>query len=140
MSRASSLERKATIPAADSSVTHFVVSAWGIAARFAGVSSVLGSIALTRTPRSRTSAAAACARATTAAFDAAYAAAPALVHGSTAARDPTTTTLPRPPATIGGSRARRPRYTVSTLAVIIVRQTSSVSSSYMGRPPRQAPA
>ena len=50
MSRAASLRRNATTPAADSSETHRAGSALGMAARFAGVSIVLGRMALTRTP------------------------------------------------------------------------------------------
>src|SRR5580693_4900538 len=102
MSRASSLRRNATTPAAEGRLTHFAGSTLGIAARFAGVSIVLGRTALTRTPADSTSAATACASATTAAFDAAYAADPALVAGSTAAREPMTTMLPCFFATIGG--------------------------------------
>src|ERR1019366_4724283 len=85
MSLASSPSRNATTPAADPRLTHLAGSTPGMAARFAGVSIVLGSTAFTRTPLPRTSAATACASATTAAFDAAYAAAPALVAGATAA-------------------------------------------------------
>src|SRR5262245_18712407 len=85
-------------------------SAPGIALRFAGVSITLGRTALTRTPASSTSADTACARATIAAFDAAYAAAPALVHGCSAAREPTTTMLPARRATMPGKTARSVRY------------------------------
>ena len=58
-------------PVADASETHDDGSTSGIDARFAGVSIVLGRIALIRTPCARTSCAEAWAIVTAAAFDAA---------------------------------------------------------------------
>src|SRR6478735_9748544 len=75
MSRAASDNKNAITPLSDSTLTHWEGSRFGIAARLAGVSIVLGSTALMRTPSASTSAAQACTNAMTAAFDAAYAAA-----------------------------------------------------------------
>src|SRR6185295_7316932 len=94
-------------------------SAFGIACRLAGVSRVLGKIALIRTPLASTSVAATSARAVTAAFEAAYAEAFALVQGRSTARDPMTTMLPCLRATIPGRSARSDWWAVSRLALIM---------------------
>jgi hypothetical protein len=59
MSRAASESKNAITPLSDSTLTHMEGSCFGIAARLAGVSIVLGKTALMRTPSRRTSAAAA---------------------------------------------------------------------------------
>ena len=118
-SRESSDSKNAITEDAESSETHFVGSAEGIDERFAGVSIVLGRIELMRTPCSSTSCATVCAIVTTAAFDAAYAAEPVLVHGRSTAREPMTTMLPCFASTIDGKSARSARYAVSTLSAII---------------------
>ena len=71
MSLASSDKRNPITFAADSTVTHFAGSTCGIEARFAGVSMVLGRMALSRTPSASTYCAATWISATAAAFDAA---------------------------------------------------------------------
>jgi len=77
--------------------------------------------------------------ATTAAFDAPYAAVPALSHGRSTARDPITTTLPRFRFTKPGTSARSEECTVSALAAIMLLHVSA-SSSWSGAPPAQPPA
>ena len=59
---------------------------------------------------------------TTAAFDAPYADADALVHGRSTARDPRTTMLPFPRATIPGTSARSDACAVSRFVAIIARR------------------
>src|SRR5579862_5918506 len=120
----------------DSGVTQREKSAWGMALRFAGVSMVLGSTAFTVIPKSLVSAATFFTSATTADFATAYAA--NFGNGSTAARDPIATILPRFAAVIGFSTARMLRNATRRLIVIIRSQVAS-SVSQNGAPPPNPP-
>src|SRR4051812_46216443 len=95
--------RKATTLAIRSGGTSLWCSDAGIAARFAGVSIWVGTIAWQRTPSGLPSAATARAKAITAALDAAYPAPPA--NGFSAALEPTQTIDPPPAAARRGSAA-----------------------------------
>ena len=77
MTLASSLHKNVITRAISSGFGHFAKSAFGIAFRFAAVSMMLGSNEFTRTPLPATSAASESIIAIAAAFEAAYAAAPA---------------------------------------------------------------
>ena len=105
--------RWAITPAISSGLTHLEKSALGIEARFPGVSITLGRIALQRIPSSRYSTATASVKASTAALDEMYPAAP--LKGRRTARVPTQTIEARHARPCPASRrARGPRTPASS--------------------------
>lgn len=119
--------RKAIASATSSVRAQRPGSAFGIAARFCGVSIAPGSTALTRTPSALSSAARASTSRRTPALDAAYAPRPEVACSPAAA--PTATSEPAPAVRIGGSAARKTLSVVSTFSRNMSVQTSGTASA-----------
>src|SRR5882757_7594885 len=108
--------RKVIVAATSSTFGHAAWSAFGMAARFAGVSMIEGAIALTRMPDGATSSDRATVNATTAALLAAYAAMPAPLRHSNAGRAAVLTIRPPwPVREIALTAARQHRNAVTKL-------------------------